>query len=159
VLIGRTQTNGKADYDDVHKFQDGIKAVPLSAYGRPYGPPTGAVNANQDMSAPPDQVDKMDAARAKPKTSSVRKSGANISYRYDATLPGACFARREASAKAVGQRARSEAGKRAGSRARMQSTICSATETAGTWVGMKALLLEDDLIRKPASTFRDHART
>jgi hypothetical protein len=45
VLIGRTQTNGKADYNDVHKFQDGIKAVPLSAYGRPYAPPTGAVTA------------------------------------------------------------------------------------------------------------------
>lgn len=61
-IVGRTQTNGKADYDDVHKFQDGIKVVPLSAYGKPYTPPKGTVNSNQDMSAPPDQVDKMDAA-------------------------------------------------------------------------------------------------
>jgi hypothetical protein len=62
VLIGRTQTNGRADYENVHKFQDGLKAVPLSAYGKPYTPPKGVVNASQDMSAPPDQIDKMSAA-------------------------------------------------------------------------------------------------
>lgn len=62
LLIGRTQTNGKADYEAVHKFQDGMKAVPLSAYGEPYTPPKGTVDPNQDMSAPPDQIDKMDAA-------------------------------------------------------------------------------------------------
>ena len=59
---GRTQTNGKTDYESVHKFQDGIKAVPLSAYGKSYTPAKGTVNPNQDMSAPPDQVDKMSAA-------------------------------------------------------------------------------------------------
>ena len=62
VMIGRTQTNGPADYAAVHKFQDGMKAVPLSAYGKPYAPPKGQVNASQDMSAPPDQIEKMDAA-------------------------------------------------------------------------------------------------
>jgi len=62
LLIGRTQTNGKADYEAVHRFQDGMKAVPLHAYGKPYTPPRGKVNPNQDMSAPPDQVDKMEAA-------------------------------------------------------------------------------------------------
>ncbi len=62
LLIGRTQTNGKADYAAVHKFQDGMKAVPLGAYGKPYTPPKGTVRAGQDTSAPPDQVDKMDAA-------------------------------------------------------------------------------------------------
>jgi len=46
----------------VHKFQDGIKAVPLSAYGKTYTPPPGSVNPKQDMSAPPEQVEKMDAA-------------------------------------------------------------------------------------------------
>lgn len=61
-LGGRTQTNGKADYEAVHKFQDGIEVVPLSAYGTPYIPPKGKVNPNQDMSAPPDQVDKLNAA-------------------------------------------------------------------------------------------------
>lgn len=64
-LIGRTQTDGKADYAAVHEFQDGIKAVPLGAYGKPYTPPEAPVNQkvnpNQDMSAPLDQVEKMDA--------------------------------------------------------------------------------------------------
>ncbi|QSA97777.1 DUF1254 domain-containing protein [Methylococcus sp. EFPC2] len=62
LLIGRTQTNGKADYEAVHKFQDGMKAVPLHAYGKPYIPPKGKVDPKQDMSSPPDQIDKMDAA-------------------------------------------------------------------------------------------------
>jgi hypothetical protein len=62
LLIGRTQTNGKADYAAVHEFQDGMKAVPLSAYGKPYTPPKGKVDPSQDTSAPPDQVDRMDAA-------------------------------------------------------------------------------------------------
>jgi hypothetical protein len=61
LLIGRTQTNGKADYDAVHRFQNAMKAVPLSAYGKDYIPPKGHVNPKQDMSAPPDQLEKMDA--------------------------------------------------------------------------------------------------
>jgi hypothetical protein len=61
-MIGRTQTNGKADYAAVHTFQDGLKAVPLSHYGKPYTPPKGTVNAALDMSSPSDQVHKMDAA-------------------------------------------------------------------------------------------------
>lgn len=62
LLIGRTQTNGKADYEAVRKFQDGFKVVPLSAYGKSYTPPKGKVDPKQDMSAPPDQIDKMNAA-------------------------------------------------------------------------------------------------
>jgi hypothetical protein len=61
-MIGRTQTNGKADYEAVHKFQDGLTAVPLSAYGKSYTPPRGKVDPKQDMSAPAEQVAKMDAA-------------------------------------------------------------------------------------------------
>ena len=61
LLIGRTETSGKADYEAVHRFQDGMKAVPLSFYGKSYAPPKGTINSDQDMSAPPDQVDKMDA--------------------------------------------------------------------------------------------------
>lgn len=61
TLIGRTQTDGKADYAAVHEFQDGIKAVPLSAWGKPYTPPKATVNPSLDMSAPRDQVEKMDA--------------------------------------------------------------------------------------------------
>lgn len=63
LLIGRVQTNGKADYEAVWKFQDGMKAVPLSAYGKPYTPPKKTVNPDLDMASPPDQLDKMDAAR------------------------------------------------------------------------------------------------
>ncbi|WP_199245621.1 DUF1254 domain-containing protein [Leifsonia sp. AG29] len=59
---GRTQTNGVEDYAAVHAFQDGIRAVPLSAWGTDYIPPQGSVNPDQDMSAPPDQVERMDAA-------------------------------------------------------------------------------------------------
>jgi hypothetical protein len=62
TLGGRTQTNGKADYDAVHRFQDSIRAMPLSEYGKDYRLPKGTVNASQDMSPPPDQVDRMDAA-------------------------------------------------------------------------------------------------
>jgi hypothetical protein len=62
LLIGRTQTNGKADYEAVRKFQDGMQAVPLSVYGKPYTPPKGTVDRNRDMSAPPGQIDKMAAA-------------------------------------------------------------------------------------------------
>jgi hypothetical protein len=61
-MIGRTQTNGKADYDAVHKFQDGLTATPLSAFGKPYTPPRGKVDPRQDKSAPVEQVAKMDAA-------------------------------------------------------------------------------------------------
>ena len=39
AIIGRTQTNGVLDYPNVHRFQDGISAVPLAQYGRPYQPP------------------------------------------------------------------------------------------------------------------------
>jgi hypothetical protein len=61
-MIGRTQTNGKADYDAVHKFQAGLTATPLSRYAKAYTAPKGAVNPQQSMSAPVEQVEKMDAA-------------------------------------------------------------------------------------------------
>ncbi|WP_342118580.1 DUF1254 domain-containing protein [Pseudoduganella sp. OTU4001] len=61
-MIGRTQTNGSADYAAVQRFQVGIKAVPLSAWGKPgYKLPPGRVDPEQDMSAPVEQVARMDA--------------------------------------------------------------------------------------------------
>jgi hypothetical protein len=61
---GRTQTNGVADYDAVHRIQAGYKLTPLSAWGRNnYTPPKGKVDPAIDMKTPPPvQIEKMDAA-------------------------------------------------------------------------------------------------
>lgn len=63
-IVGRTQVNGPADYDAVHKVQAGYKLTPLSAWGKgDYVPPKGNVDPSIDMKTPPPvQVDKMDAA-------------------------------------------------------------------------------------------------
>jgi hypothetical protein len=63
AIIGRTQTNGAADYENVHKIQAGYKLTPLSAWGKgDYVPPKGKVDPAIDMKTPPPvQVDKMDA--------------------------------------------------------------------------------------------------
>ncbi|MGH6998193.1 MAG: DUF1254 domain-containing protein, partial [Phenylobacterium sp.] len=63
-VIGRTQTNGAADYANVHKVQDGFKVTPLSAWGEgSYTPPKGSVDPRIDMRTPPPAlVEKMDAA-------------------------------------------------------------------------------------------------
>jgi hypothetical protein len=62
-MIGRTQTNGKADYDNVHHFQDGITLTPLSAWGSDYSPPADAqVDPDVEMTTPPpDVLEAMDA--------------------------------------------------------------------------------------------------
>jgi hypothetical protein len=62
-IIGRTQTNGKADYDAVHKFQAGLITAPLSQWGKSYRPPAGKTNPDWDMKTPPvDQVEKLSPA-------------------------------------------------------------------------------------------------
>ena len=48
-IIGRTQTDGKADYDAVRKFQAGLNATPLSQWGKPYQPPAGKINPAWEM--------------------------------------------------------------------------------------------------------------
>jgi hypothetical protein len=59
-IIGRTQTNGQADYNAVHKFQAELSATPLSQWGKSYQPPTGPINPDWDMKTPPvDQVEKL----------------------------------------------------------------------------------------------------
>ncbi len=63
-IIGRTYCTGTpADYQAVHKIQDQYKIVPLSAYGKPYTPAPGQVDAGVDMKTPVrEQVNRMEAA-------------------------------------------------------------------------------------------------
>lgn len=61
-IIGRTQTNGAADYETVHQIQNGYQITPLSQWGQAYTPPKAAVNAAWDTKTPPPvQVDRMTA--------------------------------------------------------------------------------------------------
>jgi hypothetical protein len=62
-IIGRTQTNGKVDYDAVHKFQAGLVATPLSQCAKPYRPPPGKINPDWDTKrSPTEQVEKLSPA-------------------------------------------------------------------------------------------------
>ena len=63
-VIGRTQTNGKADYAAVNALQAQYKLTPLSAWGKPYTPPSNQpIDPKIDMKAPPvDTVAAMDAS-------------------------------------------------------------------------------------------------
>jgi hypothetical protein len=62
-LLGRIYCTGtKEDYAEVHKIQDAISLVPLSAYGTDYKPPAGTVDATVDMkTAVRDQVNALTA--------------------------------------------------------------------------------------------------
>jgi hypothetical protein len=63
-VLGRIYCTGTPeDYKAVHALQDQVSAVPLSAYGKPYTPGPGNVDAAIDMKAAPrDQVNAMDGA-------------------------------------------------------------------------------------------------
>jgi len=63
-LLGRIYCTGTPeDYKAVHAIQDQISAVPLSAYGKPYTPEAGKVDAAIDgKKAVRDQVDALDGA-------------------------------------------------------------------------------------------------
>lgn len=60
-VMGRIQTNGPADYANVHKVQDGLKLTPLDRWGKDYAPPAESpVDDAVDGKTPPlVQVDKM----------------------------------------------------------------------------------------------------
>lgn len=61
-ILGRTQTNGPADYDNVHKVQNGYRLTPLSRWGKSYTPPasTPLDPAVDNKTSPVVQVNKMD---------------------------------------------------------------------------------------------------
>ena len=61
-LLGRIYCTGtKEDYAAVHKIQDEISLVPLSAYGTDYTPPAGTVDSSLDMkTAVRNQVNALD---------------------------------------------------------------------------------------------------
>lgn len=63
-LLGRIYYTGTPeDYAKVHKLQDEISVVPLSAYGKSYTPPPGKVDPAIDMKTPVrDQVNALSAA-------------------------------------------------------------------------------------------------
>jgi hypothetical protein len=52
-ILGRTQTNGPADYPAVHAIQAGFKLVPLSLFGKQYVALEGVVDPDADMKTPP----------------------------------------------------------------------------------------------------------
>jgi hypothetical protein len=62
-VIGRTQTNGPADYDAVNEFQDGMALTPLSQWGKPAQASDVKIDPDVDMKTPPlRQVNEMSGA-------------------------------------------------------------------------------------------------
>jgi hypothetical protein len=63
-IIGRTKTDGPADYDAVHKIQAGYKITPLSQWGKPAQPVEARIDPTVDMKTPPKtQADTMPAGK------------------------------------------------------------------------------------------------
>ncbi|MGH7800419.1 MAG: DUF1254 domain-containing protein [Thermodesulfobacteriota bacterium] len=63
-IIGRTKTDGPADYAAVHKIQAGYKVTPLSRWGKKPEPVMVKIDPSVDMKTPPKiQVDTMPASK------------------------------------------------------------------------------------------------
>jgi hypothetical protein len=62
-IIGRTKTDGPADYEAVHAIQKGYKITPLSGWGKPPVAIKAKIDPSVDIKTPPKkQVDSMAAA-------------------------------------------------------------------------------------------------
>src|SRR5215475_1699067 len=63
-IIGRTKTDGPADYDAVHAIQKGYKITPLSGWGKPPVEVKQTIDPSVDVKTPPKtQVDTMQGAK------------------------------------------------------------------------------------------------
>jgi hypothetical protein len=63
-IIGRTKTDGPADYEAVHKIQAGFKVTPISQWAKAVAPVVGTVDPSVDMKTPPKiAVDTMPAGK------------------------------------------------------------------------------------------------
>ena len=60
-VLGRTQADGPADFENVHRFLDEMSITPLSAWGSYYEPPAGKVETGLSKVPPVVQVARMDA--------------------------------------------------------------------------------------------------
>jgi len=63
-IIGRTKTDGPADYDAVHQIQAGYKITPLSEWGKTPAPIEAKIDPSVDIKTPPKTiVDTMPAGK------------------------------------------------------------------------------------------------
>lgn len=58
-IPGRVQSRGGADLAAAHRFQDGLRAVPLSHWGADYTPPRGTFDPTLDMRPPLEQLPRL----------------------------------------------------------------------------------------------------
>ncbi|MBE2189775.1 MAG: DUF1254 domain-containing protein [Candidatus Kapabacteria bacterium] len=83
-IIGRTQTNGPADYAAVDKIQAGYKITPLSSWGKPYTAPAGVVDPKINMDPPVKQLEAMSTTEFFNKLTQLMAK--NQAYSYDAPI-------------------------------------------------------------------------
>lgn len=55
-VIGRTKTDGPADYEAVHKVQAGYRITPLSQWGKPAQPVKAQIDPSVDIKTPPKTI-------------------------------------------------------------------------------------------------------
>lgn len=84
LIIGRTQTNGPADYAAVNKIQAGYKITPLSSWGKPYTAPAGVVDPKINMDPPVKQLEAMSTTEFFNKLTQLMVK--NQAYSYDAPI-------------------------------------------------------------------------